>query len=103
VYITEPKLMHVFINAPPPRKHKKKEAKEGKDKAASKGYMKASDDDKKRKEKERAEAEDKDALFTESKFGVFFEASGELIHEKTVWPISRHNPLHCIRLRDEAI
>lgn len=91
MYIDEPKLLHVYINAPPVKKKKKE--KNG---------------DNKRKEGEKdkgAEETDKgdDVSFLESKFGVFFKATGNLIHEKAVWSINKHNPLHRIRLRDEAI
>ena len=84
LYIDEPKLVHVYINAPPPKKKKKRK-----------------DDEKAKAEEE--EKEEEEVLFPESKFGVFFKSSGDLIHEKAVWPISKHNPLHRIRLRDEAI
>jgi hypothetical protein len=94
LYIDEPKLLHVYINAPPPKKKKKDKGdkKDDKDKAVAKD------------EKADEDVAEKDEVpFTESKFGVFFKKSGELIHEKAVWPISKHNPLHRIRLRDEAL
>ena len=100
MYIDEPKLVNVYINAPPPKKKKKDKSdkKESKEKAAAGA--------KEEKEKERVddEGEGKDEVpFTESKFGLFFKKTGELIHEKAVWSINKHNPLHRIRLRDEAL
>ena len=87
MYIDEPKLVYVYINAPPPKKKKKE--KSGKEKPV---------------EKDIKHSEEKDDVpFTESKYGIFFKSNGELIHEKAVWPINKHNPLHRIRLRDEAI
>lgn len=83
MYIDEPKLLHVYINAPLPKKKKK---------------------DKKENIRCKEDVEEKEEIpFIEYKFGVFFKKSGDLIHEKAVWPISKHNPLHRIRLRDEAL
>jgi hypothetical protein len=81
MYIDEPKLVHVYINAPPVKKKKKKDDVD----------------------KDQQDEDGDEAKFTESKFGLFFKKTGELIHEKAVWPINKHNPLHRIRLRDEAI
>jgi hypothetical protein len=94
-YIDEPKLVNVYINAPAPAKKKKDKGdkKESKDKSA-----------KQEQEQEGDVGEDKSAqIFSEAKFGVFFKATGELIHEKAVWPINKHNPLHRIRLHDDSL